>query len=96
MQSWSTFIRMSGPIPEVKNPTLINDYENIIAYSKESEQSEVLGKQVWFVPNTFGGLRVSLTSGKCGHFYFHLSLETIFPALKLTLNCYINISVSFS
>ena len=41
MQSSSTFIRISGPIPEVKKSTLINDYENIITYSDESEQSEV-------------------------------------------------------
>ena len=40
MQSLSTFIRISGPIPGVKKSALINDYENI-AYSGESEQSEV-------------------------------------------------------
>ena len=40
MQSSSTFIRISGPIPEVKKSALINDYENI-AYSEESVQSEV-------------------------------------------------------
>ena len=26
----------------------------------------------------------------------HISLETVFPALKLTQNCYININISFS
>ena len=41
MQSLSTFIRLSGPIPEVKNSALINDYENIIAYWEESKESEV-------------------------------------------------------
>ena len=41
MQSLSTFIRISGLIPEVKKYALINDYENIIAYSEESEQSKV-------------------------------------------------------
>ena len=40
MQSSSTF-RISGPIPKVKKSALINDYENIIDYSKESEQREV-------------------------------------------------------
>ena len=29
---------MSGPIPEVKRYALINDYENIIVYSKESNK----------------------------------------------------------
>ena len=41
MQSSSTFIRMSGLIPEVKMSALINDYENIIVYSEESEQREM-------------------------------------------------------
>ena len=41
MQSSSTFIRISVPIPEVKKSALINDYENIIAYSEEAVQSEV-------------------------------------------------------
>ena len=40
MQSLSTFIRISGPIPGVKISALINDYENI-AYSGGYEQSEV-------------------------------------------------------
>ena len=41
MQFLSTFIRTSGPVPEVKKSALINNYENIIAYSEEYEQSEV-------------------------------------------------------
>ena len=41
MQSSSLFIRISGPIPEVKNSALINDLENIIEYWEESEQREV-------------------------------------------------------
>ena len=41
MQSSSTFIRISGLIPEVKKSALINYYENIIAYSEESEQKEM-------------------------------------------------------
>ena len=40
MQSSSTFISISGPIQEVKKKhMIINDYENIIAYSEESKQS---------------------------------------------------------
>ena len=37
-QSSSTFIRILGPITEVKKNPLINEYENIIAYWEESEQ----------------------------------------------------------
>ena len=40
MESSSTFIRIYGPIPKVKT-ALINDYENIVAYSEQSQQSEV-------------------------------------------------------
>ena len=32
--------RLSGPIPEVRNICIINDYENI-TYCEETEQSEV-------------------------------------------------------
>ena len=41
MQSSSTFISISGPIQEVKKKKhmIINDYENIIAFSEESKQS---------------------------------------------------------
>ena len=33
--------------------------------------------------------------GKFGNFYSHLSLETVFPALKLTLISYLNMKISF-
>ena len=36
MQSSTTFIRISRLIPEVKNPALINDWENTIYYREES------------------------------------------------------------
>ena len=41
MQSSSTFIRLPGPIPKVKQIELINEYEIVIAYWEESEQSNV-------------------------------------------------------
>ena len=40
MESSSTLIRISGPISKVKTE-FMNDYENIIAYSEQSELSEV-------------------------------------------------------
>ena len=33
--------------------------------------------------------------GKFGNFYSHLSLETVFLALKLTLISYLNMKISF-
>ena len=39
MQFSSTFIRISGPVPEVKKSALINDHENIVAYSDSPRNS---------------------------------------------------------
>ena len=95
-QFLNTFIRISGPILEVKKLPLINDYENIIAYGKSKSKgrcrrtSEVCSKYI----NTFGGLKVGGTPGKFGYFYSRLSLKTIFLALKLTQN--VNNNISFS
>ena len=45
MQSSSTFVRISGPIPEVKRkPALRDDWENI-AYWEELEKSKALAKK---------------------------------------------------
>ena len=41
--------------PKSKKSALINDYENIVAYSEQFEQSEAVGEQVWFVLNLFWG-----------------------------------------
>ena len=54
-----------------------------------------VGEQVWFVPNTCAGLRGNVTSEIFDYFYSHLSVETVFPALKLIQNHYINVNTSF-
>ena len=72
------------PIAEVKQSPLINDYENIIAYSEESKQSEVYANKCCLFQIHLRVLEISATSGKFDYFYSHLSLETVFPALKLT------------
>ena len=96
MQSSSTFIRISGLIPEVKKSPLINDYEFILACWEESKQSQVYMNKCGLFQIHLGGLTVGATSGKFGCFYSYLSLETVFPALKLTQNCSINLNISFS
>ena len=53
MQSSSTFIRISGPILEVKKSALINDWENIALGRIRAKRG--VGKQLWFVPNTVWG-----------------------------------------
>ena len=67
-----------------KKSALINDYENIIAYSEESKQNEVYANKCGLFQIHLGGLGISATSGKFNCFYAHLSLKTVFPALKLT------------
>ena len=63
---------------------MINDFENVIAYSQEFEQSEVYANKCGLLQMHLEDLGVSVTSGKFDYFYFRLSLETVFPALKLT------------
>ena len=74
MQSSSTLMRISGLISEVKKSPLINDSENI-AYTEDRVQAKRdVGKQVWFIPNTFvRGLRISAISGKLDYYYSHLN-----------------------
>ena len=74
MQSSSTFIRISGPFSKVKT-TLINDYENIVAYSEQTEQSEVWVNRCGLLLIYFGGLRVGAIPGKLGYFYSHLKVH---------------------
>ena len=93
MQSSSTFIRISGPILKVKKSALIN--ENIIAYSEESEQSEVQANKCGLSQVHLEGLRVSAFSGKFDYFYSHLSLKKVFSALKLIQNYFINVNIFF-
>ena len=45
MQSSSTFVKISGTIPEVKKICFNQCWENIIAYWDECEQSEALAKK---------------------------------------------------
>ena len=91
MPSLSPFIEISGPFAEVRKSALINDYENIIAYSEESEQSKLQANKCSLCQIHLGYLRVNATSRKLGSFYSHLSLEIVFPTLNLAQNCYINI-----
>ena len=53
-----------------------------------------VAEQVSFVSNLFGGSEGQCHLRKIDYFYSHLILETVFPALKLTQNCYINANIS--
>ena len=57
-----------------------------------------VSEQFWFFPNTAGRGR---SKGSCNwrqilQFYSHVRLVRVVPALNLTQNCYINMSISFS
>ena len=90
MQSSSTFIRISEHTPQIKNYELINDWENIIGYWEELKQSEVKASKCCLFQIYFKDLNIGATLGKFCCFYSHLGMGTVFPALKLTHNCYIN------
>ena len=75
---------------------MISDWETITAYWDKFEQKRGNGGQVWFVLSTFVCPGVVTTQVKFCNFYPHLSLETVFLALKLIQNIYINMNISFS
>ena len=64
-----------------------------MAFLKESEQSEMLANKFGFSQIRLEFLERVATTGKFYNFPHHL--ETVFPALKLQHNCYININISF-
>ena len=55
-------------------------------------------KSCWLASstNTVGNSDVSHNTMKILHFFPLLSLETALPAVRLTKNCYLNMSISFS
>ena len=74
---------------------LINDWESF-AYWGEYEQSDQLVTRFGLFQIQKRGLGGVATSGKFCKFYLYLNLEIVFPAIKLTQNCYININISSS
>ena len=73
---------------------MVNDWENI-AYWDETEQREVLLNKFGLSQIQLGRLGLGATPEKVCIFSPRLSLETVVSALKLTKNCYVNMSISF-
>ena len=86
-------MRISGPITEVKKSAVISDWENI-SYWEEPKQSKTLEKK--FCSKYSWGLGGVATQGRFCNFYPHLSLETVFAALKLIRNYHVITNISFS
>ena len=74
---------------------MIDDWKSICILEK-IEANQGVGEQVWFVPNPVGGSGGSPNPGTFCNFYTHIRLETVFPAFKLTQNCYVTMNISFS
>ena len=68
----------------------------ILLYIEESEQSEGLANKIGVFQIRLGGLDGVVIPGKVCIFYPYLSSETVFLDLKLTRDCYINMTISFS
>ena len=88
-------IRISEPILTVKKIALINDWGNL-AYWEGPAQSKVLTNKFSLFQAQLRVLGGVAAPGKFWNFSPHLSSERVFPAFKLTQNCYININISFS
>ena len=89
MQSLSTFIRMLGSIPEVKNSASIMIMKILFLIQKSPSKARCKRTSVVSSKYIQEVLRISATSGILSYFYSHLSLQTVFPSIKLTQNCYI-------
>ena len=81
MQSLKTFFRLSGPIQEVKKICIDQCLWKYYCILGKIREKRGVGGQVWFVPDTFGGLRAGATTGKFCRFNSHLSLETVFSEI---------------
>ena len=55
MQSSSIFIRIPGPIPEIKKLSLDQWLLKYYCLFRKAQAKRGVGEQVRFVPNTFGG-----------------------------------------
>ena len=98
MKSSNTFIRVSWSISEVKKSALINDYENVVAYSEQSKQSEKQANKCGLFQILFTNIRASgghCHSRKIWLFFLSFKLRKSIPALKLTQNYYINMNICF-
>ena len=80
---------------------LINDWENNIAYGKNPSKASpwLLASAIRFmlyVNNVLAsnGCRGTVTAGTFFNLYPDLCLKIVFPALKLTQNCYLHYNIN--
>ena len=75
---------------------ICTNYRDNITYWEESEQIQVLANNFSLSQIQLEILVLVTTPGKFCNFSPLLNLERAFPAIKLTENCYLNMSISFS
>ena len=92
MQSSRICIRIWGLIPDVKKICIDQWLGKDFCILERIRSKQGVDVQFWFVLNTSGG---TATPWKVCNIYSHLSLETVFPFLKLTQKCYINTHTFF-
>ena len=73
---------------------LVNNWEKILFYTIKNPCKVTRCRTSSFVPDKVWRSGRAAQPKKKN--YRHLSLETVFPALTLTQNCYINTNISFS
>ena len=97
----SIHLKISGPYHHrgKKISVLVNDWENNIAYGKNRSKARtwLLASAICFMLYVNSQLMDLGATAKAGTFfnlYRHLCLETVFPALKPTQNCYLHYNIN--
>ena len=85
-QSSNTFIKTSGPIPEIKKSGLINAWENIFACYKEYEQNEAMANKLG---NSAGSRKLCIfASFKMTHnCYINMNISFYSKTENSIINC---------
>ena len=80
-----------------ENQVLIIEVKKYVAYWGESKQSEVVAGKFDLFHNVNSGWVLgggSAATGKFCNLYTHLFLETVFPAIRLTQNFYLQCNMN--
>ena len=94
-------LRITGPYHHrgKRISALVNDWENNIACGKNPSKARLwlLASAIRFmlyVDSQLMGLGGTAKAGTFFNLYCHLCLETVFPGLKLTQNCYLHYNIN--
>ena len=94
MRSSGTFIRISGPIPELKQISIDQWFGKKWILGRNRAKGDI-GKQVCLF-QIYWWSEGSHNPKKSLQLLSSIKLGNIFPALKLTQNWYVNLNISLS